>query len=174
MRRAQAAQATMQRDRMEAMLRREVGHDATAARLLASDATPPSWRGRAQTIALMRERMQALQEQHAAACAAGRLTGSAHAAAPMPEAAPPSGAGGGAAGGAAADDPTTPGCGALSTATALPAAAAVRGRHDAAHRAHISTMSGTAQVGASPALRMQCTAVPHASLTRTRLLAARA
>lgn len=132
----------MQRERMEALLRREVGHGATADRLPVSDAAAPHWRGRAQTITLMRERMQALQEQYAAACAAGRPCQNAVTAAPAMEAATCS-----AADGAAPEGPVTPSCGAVAlSATALPAVA-VRGRYDAAHRTHIATMIHSAQVG---------------------------
>ena len=115
----QATQAVMLRGRAEALLRLEVGEMA-AKRLDGKDSSS-RWRGRAQTIALLRERVRALHEQYAGAGAA---------------AAQPEGAGADAAQG---DAPQS------AEPAALPVAAP-RDRHDMQHRAHLAAMRSSAQV----------------------------
>lgn len=117
----QATQAAMKRDRAEALLRREVGEKV--AKLLDSKVAPSTWRGRAQTIALLRERVRALHEQYAGAGAAAAATQPAGAVAAAAQSdAPPS-----------------------AEPAALPKAAP-RDRHDMQHRAHLAAMRSSAQV----------------------------
>ena len=111
----------MQRDRADALLRREVGEKA--AKLLDGKNVPPTWRGRPQTIALLRERVRALHEQYAGAGAAAKATQPA----------------GSVANAAQSDAPPTAG------PAALPVAAP-RDRHDMQHRAHLTAMRSSAQV----------------------------
>ena len=111
----------MQRDRAEALLQREVGEKA--AKLLDGKLASSTWRGRAQTIALLRERVRALHEQYAGAGAAATATQPAGAVADAAQSGAPPGA----------------------EATALPIAAP-RDRHDMQHRAHLAAMHSSAQV----------------------------
>ncbi|BDA42188.1 probable coiled-coil domain-containing protein 13 at N-terminal half [Coccomyxa sp. Obi] len=57
-------QLKLERDAMERALRREVGDDTPLTKLLDADS---DWRGRAQTIALLKEKLLSLHETHAQA-----------------------------------------------------------------------------------------------------------
>ena len=131
---------------MEALLRREVGHGATAAKLLAGgEGWANNWKGRAQTITLLRGRVQDLQEQNAIAAAAAIANK------PAEGAAAAEGVGIGAEAGlecSTADEAVASGTAVTSSSqpAAPPKAAAARNRHDTAHRAYLSALRGGAQV----------------------------
>ena len=55
-------QLRLERDAIERALRREVGDDTPLSKLLDADS---DWRGRAQTIALLKEKLLSLHETHA-------------------------------------------------------------------------------------------------------------
>lgn len=58
----QVQQLKLERDAMERALRREMGDDMPLTKLLDAES---DWRGRAQTIALLKEKLLSLHETHA-------------------------------------------------------------------------------------------------------------